>query len=207
MIFEKHIYIIGSSGFAKTIFQMLTKTERYRNRELSFAGYIDDRLESNPKKYLFNPNDVDFCDTENLFLFGVNSKLFQEEFIKKYKLSADRFQQLTPNVKNVKDAKIGSSIILESFLSPGVEIGNFSFIDSNTTIGHDVKIGDFVHIGVGVIISGNVNIQPNVTIHSGAIIGNNVVIGKGSEIGVGCVVTRNVPENSILVAPKPHVLK
>lgn len=207
MIFEKHIYIIGSGGFAKTIFQMLTKTERYRNRELSFAGYIDDRLESDPKKYLFNPKDVDFSNTEYLFLFGVNSKLFQEEFLKKYKLSADRFQQLTPNVKNVKDAIIGSSIILESFLSPGVEIGNFSFIDSNSIIGHDVKIGDFVHLGVGVIVSGNVTIQPNVTVHSGAIIGNNVVIGKGSEIGVGCVVTRNIPENSILVAPKPHVLK
>ena len=84
----------------------------------------------------------------------------------------------------------------------GVVIGETSEIGNNVTIYHNVTLG-------GIAPSINTNdqrdtkrhptLEDNVVVGSGAQILGPITIGKNSLIGANAVVTKNVPEKSIMV--------
>ena len=84
----------------------------------------------------------------------------------------------------------------------GVVIGETSDIGNNVTIYHNVTLG-------GIAPSINTNdqrntkrhptLEDNVVIGSGAQILGPITIGKNSLIGANAVVTKDVPEKSIMV--------
>ena len=84
----------------------------------------------------------------------------------------------------------------------GVVIGETSEIGDNVTIYHNVTLG-----GIAPSINANdqrnikrhPTLEDNVVVGSGAQILGPVVIGKNSLIGANAVVTKNVPEKSIMV--------
>ena len=84
----------------------------------------------------------------------------------------------------------------------GVVIGETSEIGDNVTIYHNVTLG-----GIAPSINANdqrnvkrhPTLEDNVVVGSGAHILGPVVIGKNSLIGANAVVTKNVPEKSIMV--------
>lgn len=67
------------------------------------------------------------------------------------------------------------------------------WVNQNVTIGHSGKgipeIGDNVHIGAGAIVIGPIKI------------GNNV------RIGAGAIVVNDIPDNSVVISNKAHILK
>ena len=84
----------------------------------------------------------------------------------------------------------------------GVVIGETSDIGDNVTIYHNVTLG-----GISPSINANEQrdlkrhptLQDNVVVGSGAQILGPVVVGKNSLIGANAVVTKDVPEKSIMV--------
>ena len=84
----------------------------------------------------------------------------------------------------------------------GVVIGETSEIGDNVTIYHNVTLG-----GISPSINSNdqrnqkrhPTLQENVVIGSGAQILGPVVIGKNSLIGANAVVTKDVPNKSIMI--------
>lgn len=72
-------------------------------------------------------------------------------------------------------------------------------IGPNVEIGENCLIHNDVTLGTGQI-PGMPKIGNNVTIYPGARILGGVVIGDDTMIGANCVVTRDVPSNSIMVA-------
>lgn len=73
------------------------------------------------------------------------------------------------------------------------KIGENLWVNQNVTIGHSGKgipeIGDNVHIGAGAIVIGPIKI------------GNNV------RIGAGAIVVNDIPDNSVVISNKAHILK
>tara|TARA_B100001029_G_scaffold124367_1_gene103634 strand:- start:119 stop:448 length:330 start_codon:yes stop_codon:yes gene_type:complete len=84
----------------------------------------------------------------------------------------------------------------------GVVIGETSEIGDNVTIYHNVTLG-----GVAPSINSNdqrntkrhPTLQDNVVVGSGAQILGPVVVGRNSLIGANAVVTKDVPEKSIMI--------
>mgnify|MGYP001233089219 CR=1 FL=1 len=97
-------------------------------------------------------------------------------------------------------AKIGKNLFIDHGM--GVVIGETSEIGNNVTIYHNVTLG-------GIAPSINTNdqrntkrhptLEDNVVVGSGAQILGPIIIGKNSLIGANAVVTKNVPEKSIMV--------
>jgi len=97
-------------------------------------------------------------------------------------------------------AKIGKRVFIDHGM--GVVIGETSEIGNNVTIYHNVTLG-------GIAPSINTNdqrntkrhptLEDNVVVGSGAQILGPITIGKNSLIGANAVVTKNVPEKSIMV--------
>lgn len=122
-------------------------------------------------------------------------------------------------------AKIGENVVIGRYtnICGAIEIGNYTRIQGFCFIPDSVKIGKYVFIGPNVcftnvkypkvrgdamkIRDGLTIIEDDVRIGAGAIIGPGVRIASGSIIGMGAVVTKDVPENSIVAGCPAKILR
>ena len=111
-----------------------------------------------------------------------------------------QFSRFLTGIEIHPNAKIGKNLFIDHGM--GVVIGETSDIGDNVTIYHMVTLG-----GISPSINSedqrNTKRHPtlmnNVVVGSGAQILGPVIIGKNAKIGANAVVTKNVPENAIMV--------
>ena len=110
-----------------------------------------------------------------------------------------QFSRFLTGIEIHPGADIGKNLFIDHGM--GVVIGETSKIGNNVTIYHNVTLG-----GVAPSINSNdqrntkrhPTLQDNVVIGSGAQVLGPIVIGKNSLIGSNAVVTKDVPEKSIM---------
>ena len=106
----------------------------------------------------------------------------------------DARQELSTRLKE-RGLKLVNVIHPNSFISPGVLIGEGVFIGPGAIINSDVTIGNNVIIGAGVVIENNVQLHDNVFIGPGTVINARAVVGQsafvssGQRISVDAVIT------------------
>jgi sugar O-acyltransferase (sialic acid O-acetyltransferase NeuD family) len=93
----------------------------------------------------------------------------------------------------------GCIITAGCILTTGIRLNEFTVVNLNTTIGHDVKTGPFSTIMPGCNISGNVQLGACTLIGTGAQILQNLSIGKNCKVGAGAVVTKDYGDNLVLI--------
>ena len=87
----------------------------------------------------------------------------------------------------------------------GIFLSRYAEIGKNCIIYHHVTIGSNALYGSNGL--GAPKIGDNCLIGAGAKIIGNVKIGNNCRIGANCVVTTDVPDNSIVVLPKPVIIE
>jgi acetyltransferase-like isoleucine patch superfamily enzyme len=127
-----------------------------------------------------------------------------------------------PNLVNLFQCQIGNNSFVGPFveITRGVTVGNDCKIESHSFICTGVKIGNNVFIGHGVMFTNDLYprtdrhvVYPKTTVKMGASLGTNCVvlggltIGKNAIIGAGAVVTKNVPDYTIVAGNPAKVLK
>ena len=111
-----------------------------------------------------------------------------------------QFSRFLTGIEIHPRAKIGKNLFIDHGM--GVVIGETSDIADNVTIYHMVTLG-----GISPSINSNdqreikrhPTLHDNVVVGSGAQILGPVIIGKNARIGANAVVTKNVPENAVMV--------
>ena len=133
------------------------------------------------------------------------------------------------NVLVREKTRIGDHVVLgtNSVIDGNTTLGDFIKIETNCYIPTHVTIGNRVFLGPNVTLTNDRYplrlrddyvpegpvIEDNVTIGAGAIVLPGVRIGQGSMIAAGAVVTKDVPENSLVtgipgeVSPLPEKLQ
>mgnify|MGYP001174562368 CR=1 FL=1 len=111
-----------------------------------------------------------------------------------------QFSRFLTGIEIHPNAKIGKNLFIDHGM--GVVIGETSIIGDNVTIYHMVTLG-----GISPSINSddqrNVKRHPtlmdNVVVGSGAQVLGPIIVGKNAKIGANAVVTKNVPENAVMV--------
>ena len=111
-----------------------------------------------------------------------------------------QFSRFLTGIEIHPKAKIGKNLFIDHGM--GVVIGETSDIGNNVTIYHMATLG-----GISPSINSNnqrntkrhPTLMDNVVVGSGAQILGPIVIGKNAKIGANAVVTKDVPENAIMV--------
>ena len=111
-----------------------------------------------------------------------------------------QFSRFLTGIEIHPNAKIGKNLFIDHGM--GVVIGETSDIGDNVTIYHMATLG-----GIAPSIDSdnqrNVKRHPtlkeNVVVGSGAQILGPVIVGKNAKIGANAVVTKDVPENAVMV--------
>jgi sugar O-acyltransferase (sialic acid O-acetyltransferase NeuD family) len=100
----------------------------------------------------------------------------------------------------------GCTILGNAVITNGVIIGEGCLINPNCTISHDAVIGDYVEISPGVSVTGNSNVGSFSSLGTNSVILPKISLGKNVIVGAGAVVTRPVPDNTMVVG-MPAVVK
>ena len=111
-----------------------------------------------------------------------------------------QFSQFMTGIEIHPKAKIGKNLFIDHGM--GVVIGETSDIGDNVTIYHMATLG-----GISPSINSNdqrelkrhPTLQDNVVVGSGAQVLGPITIGKNAKIGANAVVTKDVPENGVMV--------
>lgn len=181
------IVIYGAGGFGREVRSMLSAP-------YSFSGFVDDREGGDfigNGEWLRNQSSLSV-----ILAFG-------NPFIrKKCWVFLQDANHMFPVIKHssliIQDEETvvidrGCIVAAKSILTTNIHIKEFSIINLNCTIGHDVHIGAFSSIMASVDIGGGTIIEDNVYVGSNATILPYKRIGKGAVVGAGAVVTKDVP--------------
>ena len=111
-----------------------------------------------------------------------------------------QFSRFLTGIEIHPNAKIGKNLFIDHGM--GVVIGETSEIGDNVTIYHMVTLG-----GISPSINSDdqretkrhPTLQDNVVVGSGAQVLGPITIGKNAKIGANAVVTKDVPENGVMV--------
>ena len=86
-------------------------------------------------------------------------------------------------------------------------IGDQCILNTNSTIDHECIIGNGVHIMGSASVAGCVKIGNYSTVGTNATILPNVKIGNNVFVGAGAVVTRDIPDNEVVVGVPAKFLR
>ena len=111
-----------------------------------------------------------------------------------------QFSRFLTGIEIHPKAKIGKNLFIDHGM--GVVIGETSEIGDNVTIYHAVTLG-----GISPSIDSNEQrnvkrhptLKNNVVVGSGAQILGPIIVEENAKIGANAVVTKNVPENAVMV--------
>ena len=111
-----------------------------------------------------------------------------------------QFSRFLTGIEIHPKAKIGKNLFIDHGM--GVVIGETSEIKNNVTIYHMVTLG-----GISPSINSedqrdvkrHPTLENNVVVGSGAQVLGPVVVGRNAKIGANAVVTKDVPENAVMI--------
>ncbi|MCZ0703955.1 tetrahydrodipicolinate N-acetyltransferase [Natronobacillus azotifigens] len=106
-------------------------------------------------------------------------------------------------------------IMMGSMINIGAVIGAGTMIDMNATLGGRATVGKNCHIGAGAVLAGVIEppsakpviVEDDVVVGANAVVLEGVTIGKGAVVAAGAIVTKDVPENTVVAGAPAKVIK
>ena len=166
-------------------------------------------------QFFFSNSTIDFKK------FVKNSKFFyvciaREDGFARYKISKELEKlKLKPiNIKSKlsyihKETAVGEGLIAmpKSYVNRGVKLGEYCILNTGAIIDHECVIGNGAHIMGGSYLAGRVKVGDFSSIGATATVLPDIEIGNFSIVGAGSVVTKNVPDNTVVIGNPAKYLR
>lgn len=192
--YYKKIAIIGTGGFAREITCRLKKN--------SFDLFIN-------KAYINKDNinkvkSIEDIDIDKYkILICIADPFMRKKIVESLPENTEHHTFIDKDVQIFDKESVnigkGSIITCGAIITTNIQLGNFSQVNCNTTIGHDTIIKDFLTTGPGVHISGETNIGSCVYLATGSVIRNQVTICDNVTVGMNSIVNKNINESGVYV--------
>ena len=205
--------VIGAKGFAKEVLDVL-----HQLNQLEHLVFYDDVNEDAPA-FLYGQFPVlrnkeaaarYFKTVDSRFTIGIGNPTLRKRLSIEFEAIGGDFKSTISPLAKIghygNSIGEGSNIMTGTVITNDVTIGEGVLINLNCTVGHDSKIGDFTELSPGVHISGNCNIGNYCNVGTNATILPKISIGENVIVGAGSVVTKDVPDNCLVVGV-PAIIK
>jgi sugar O-acyltransferase (sialic acid O-acetyltransferase NeuD family) len=200
-ISKPNIVIIGASGHAKVIIDIIEKRNQYH-----IVGLIDSfkPVGSNIFDYKIIGTEDDLHNLKNKYNFNIGIIAIGDNWTRKkihekiiaIDSSFNFISAVHPNAVIGKNVRIGKGTIIMAgaVINSDAEIGKFCIINTKASLGHDGNLKKYASLAPNATIGGNVKIGTCTAICLGSNVIQEITIGKHSIVGSGSLIVRNVPD-------------
>ncbi len=210
----KNIVVIGSSGHAKVIIDIVEKEKKY-----TIVGLLD-KFKAKGEvvlgyKIIGSEDDLADLIAKHKLMSGIvaigdnwQRKRVSDDITTKFK-EFEFVSTVHPSAQIARDVKIGAGTVIMAgaIVNPGVIIGNHCIINTNAALDHDCVVKDFACVLPGAIVGGEVTIGEFSVVALGASVIHGVTIGTHSVVGAGAVVVKDVPDFSMVYGSPARLIK
>lgn len=201
----ENIYLIGASGHAKVVADILLDQQRNitrvfeKNEAIKRLWHIE--VLPQPEKEKWPIDGVYIIAVGNNSIRKLVAESYQDEL--KFTTAIHRSAVVSTRTS------VGEGTVVMAGVTINVEtkIGKHVIVNTNCSIDHECVINDYVHISPQVALAGDVCIGEGSHIGIGACIIQGIKIGKWATIGAGAVVIRDVPDYAVVVGNPGRVIK
>lgn len=203
--------IAGAGGHAKEILDVL-----HRNAYAGEIALLDETLAE--PQMLFDRYKVynslaqasEFFQVDDSFCLGVGTPLLRDQFRERLSQAGGRLVSVISSTSTISSLNVklenGLNIMHNVLITSNATIGEGTLLNAASIIHHDVSIGRYCEISPRVILLGAVQVGDFTRIGSNATILPKTKVGNNVVIGAGAVVTRDIPDNSLVVGV-PGIIK
>jgi sugar O-acyltransferase (sialic acid O-acetyltransferase NeuD family) len=198
----KRIGVVGNGGFAREIICSLPKgsydifvNQKFINKENQHQVKALEAIDINKYKVLLCIGD------SHVRKSIVESLPSSTEYI----TYIDQHAKIL-DISSVRIGK-GSIVCAGSILTTNIDLGDFSQVNLNTTVGHDVRAGSYLTTSPGVHISGETTIGKHVYLATGCVIRNKVSLTDDVTIGMNSVVNKDITLPGVYVGSPVKKIK
>lgn len=210
----ENVIIIGSSGQAKVVIDIIEKEKKYniiglldrfrKVGEETLSYKVLGREEDIPKlieKYNLKGGIIAVGDNWARYTVYKNISNIYPKF--------NYIKAIHPSAQIGKNVEIGKGTVI----MPGVtinsntKIGEFCILNTNCSIDHDNKMGNFSSIAPNGTTGGNVFIDGFSAVSLGAKVIHKIKIGKHSVIGAGSLILKDIPDFKVAYGVPAKVIK
>jgi sugar O-acyltransferase (sialic acid O-acetyltransferase NeuD family) len=206
--------IIGAKGFAKEVLEVIHQNNQTEN--LVFYDDVNDDVSDELYgrfKVLKNTEEalMYFKTVDNRFTIGVGNPVLRKKLSDKFiNIGGVLTSSISPYARIGNFGNyigVGCNIMTGTIITNDVVVKTGVLVNLNCTIGHDSIVGDFVELSPGVHISGNCQIGNFSVLGTNATVLPKVIIGTNVIVGAGSVVTKDVPDNCLVVGIPGKIVK
>lgn len=110
------------------------------------------------------------------------------------------------SVSRTAQIGLGSQVLANAVVAADVVMGRVCIVNNNANVDHECQLGDGVHIAPGAVLCGCVIVGENTMVGANAVVLPRLRIGRNVVVGAGAVVTRDVPDDSVVVGNPARLL-
>ncbi|SFT14149.1 sugar O-acyltransferase, sialic acid O-acetyltransferase NeuD family [Zhouia amylolytica] len=210
----KNIIIVGASGHAKVIIDIIELQE-----EFNIVGLIDSfkpvGTEVCGYEIIGTENDLPrLIDTLNLTggIIAIGDNYTRKQMADKIKISNPEFSfysAIHPNATIGKGVSIGngSVVVAGAIINADSTIGDFCIVNTNASVGHECIMKDYSSMAPGSTLGGNSNVGLCTSVCLGANIIHGIDIGSHCIIGAGSTVVKPVEDLVMVYGVPGRVIK
>lgn len=101
----------------------------------------------------------------------------------------------------------GCQVLAQSVVGPESILGDGCIVNTRASVDHECLLGHGVHVAPGATLAGCVKVGDFAFIAVGATVLPRIRIGTNSIVGAGAVVTKDVPDNSVVMGVPARVVR
>lgn len=191
----ENIVVIGSSGHAKVVLDILQLEEKF-----NVVGLLDRfrPVGAQALGYTILGSEEDLPQLIGAHALGGALIAIGDNFVRS--AVAARINQLCPDLRFVtavhpraiiaSDVAIGEGTVVMAgaAVNPGCQIGRFCILNTHCSLDHDSALGDFASLAPGTTTGGSCRIGVCTAIGIGATLRHGISVGEHSVIGAGALV-------------------
>jgi len=200
----KEVIIIGSGGHGAELDDYIYYNSNNGAEEYKIIGYLDDNP-NNYSSYSFSApligGVIDHQVRKDIYyIMGIANLTYRKKFVEQYLKNGAKFLSLIHASAYIsRSSKIGKGAIIgpNANLGPNTRIGDFSVINSRSSLGHDTIAGKYNFISPNVCFSGFTKVG------NGNLFGINsatlpgIQIGNNNKIMAGMIIDKNIGDDTV----------
>lgn len=195
----ENIVIVGSSGHAKVVIDIVEQAGRYR-----IAGLIDSFRTAGEQTLGYAVLGAERDLPQLVDKHGIGGALVAIGDNHARESVTASLASLVPGLPHVsavhpaarvgKASTIGAGTVVMAgaVINPCCSIGEGCIVNTNASLDHDGVMDDFSSLAPGVVTGGNCRIGRGAAIGLGAMLRHRIAVGEHSVVGAGAVVLHDV---------------